>query len=86
MLKLGERETAEGEKRMKRGQLQEQHKSVSPDMIENLPRLLTPESPIPASIHRHAPSQPQQHDVPPQRQVPASMFDYTASGNLAPCY
>lgn len=84
MLKPGERETAEREKRMKRGQLQEQHKPVSPDMIESLPRLLTPESPIPASINRHAPGQQQQHGVPPQGQFSASIFDYTTSGNLAP--
>lgn len=84
MLKPGERETAEREKRMKRGQLQEQHKPVSPDMIENLPRLLTPESPIPAPINSHALRQRQQHDVPPQRQFLPSEFDYTTSGNLAP--
>jgi hypothetical protein len=84
MLKPGERETAEREKRMKRGQLQEQHKPVSPDMIESLPRLFNPESPIPTPVCSYASGGQQQHDIPRQRRLPASVFDYTTSGNLAP--
>jgi hypothetical protein len=86
MLKPGERETAEREKRMKRGQLQEQHKPVSPDMIESLPRLFNPESPIPAPGCSYASGGQQQHDIPPQRRLPASVFEYKTSGNLAPLY
>ncbi len=86
MLKPGERQTAEREKRMKRGQLQEQHKPVSPDMIENLPRLLTPESLIPSPIHSHALRQRQQHDIPLQKQFSPSIFDFTTSGNFHPRY
>jgi len=86
MLKPGERETAEREKRIKRGQLQEQHKPVSPDMIESLPRLFNPKSPIPAPVCSYASGGQQQHDIPRQRRLPASVFDYTTSGNLAPLF
>jgi RNA recognition motif-containing protein len=84
MLKAGERETVEREKRMKRGQFIEQHKPISPDKIESLPRLLTPESPIPATIYSRTPGQQQQHDISLQKPFPASTFNYTTSGNAAP--
>jgi hypothetical protein len=48
--------------------------------------LFNPESPIPAPGCSYASGGQQQHDIPPQRRLPASVFEYKTSGNLAPLY